>query len=96
MKALDLTAKKVEFVNEKGESDSFLSFKTYGKNGQKLDVRFTKSCPKEKLPTKSCIIKVEDEDLIVDERTKFTVVWVKDIQEVVEYNAQNKIEKYFD
>ena len=96
MKALDLTAKKVNFVNAKGEEDSFLSFKTYGKNGQKLDVRFTKTCPVDKIPTKSCIIKVEDDDLIIDERTKFTIVWVKDIQEVVEYNLQNRVEKYFE
>lgn len=69
-------------VEQKSTKDGrkFNTFKTFSKNGRKTDLKFTKEVTN--VPTKNCVIVVNVDDMNLDERGMYPIVWVKAIQEI--------------
>lgn len=69
-------------VEQKSTKDGrkFNTFKTFSKNGRKTDLKFTKEVSN--VPTKNCFIVINIDDMNLDDRGMYPVVWVKKIQEI--------------
>lgn len=72
----------------------FLAYKTIGKNGKKMDIRFTRTCSN--VPTEPCTIVVRACDANVDTTRIYPILWVKDVQEIKPTERKNNIDEYFD
>ena len=76
--------------------NKFTAYKTIGKNGKKMDIRFTKSCDPTKLPTEPCIVVVEEANANVDTSRQYPVLWIKAIEELKPIERKNNIDDFFD
>lgn len=77
----------------KKDGETFTAFKAFTKQG-KIDLRFTKTC--ELVPTNSCFIHVLEENMNVNEKGRYPILYVTKVESIEEYPESNsKIEKYF-
>lgn len=92
---MERTFKIIE-VKEITTSDGkkFNAFKTIGKNGKKLDVRFVRTC--KNIPTEPCNIIVDDTKCNVDNTRQYPVLWIKDVERIEELEKNNNINDFFD
>lgn len=60
--------------------NKFTAYKTVGKGGRKMDLRFVRTC--KNIPTENCIICVNDEDCNVDTTRQYPILWIKNVQSI--------------
>lgn len=73
--------------------NKFTAYKTVGKGGRKMDVRFTRTCSK--TPTEPCTIVVKRENANVDKTRLYPILWVKDIEEIKENVRKDNLDEFF-
>lgn len=73
--------------------NKFTAYKTVGKGGKKLDVRFTKTC--KNVPTSTCTIVVKKENANVDTSRIYPILWVKNVERIEENERRNNIDEFF-
>lgn len=73
---------------------SFKAYKTVGKNGKKIDVRFVRDC--NNIPKEPCTIVVLDTNCNVDETRQYPILWIKQVEEIKEMEHKSNVGKYFD
>lgn len=76
------------------DGKKFDAYKTAGKGGRKMDVRFVRDCKNK--PTEPCVIVVNDEDCNVDATRQYPILWVKDVVRIEEFERKNNTSDYFD
>lgn len=101
-----METKKIEILIEErkttkeGKEKKFNTYKTFSKNGRKMDVKFRSEV--KNLPTEHCMAVINVEDMNIDNSGRFPVLWVKAVQsyESIEQarkdNNKKKIDEYFD
>lgn len=78
---------------------AFNVYKTFSKNGRATELKFRKEVTN--LPTKSCYIVVNAEDINLNTSGEYPVCWVKAIQEILDIETANaeinkaKVDEYF-
>lgn len=87
---------KIIEVNEVTTKDGkkFKAYKTIGKGGRKMDVRFARDC--KNVPTEPSVIVVDDDNCNVDTTRQYPILWVKDVVRVEEFERKNNTSDYFD
>jgi len=75
------------------DGKSFTAYKTVGKGGRKMDLRFVKGC--HNVPTEPCYIEVNDEDANVDNTRQYPICWVKEVQSILPFERKNNIHDFF-
>ena len=81
-----------EIVTKDGKK--FNAYKTLGKGGKKIDVRFVKDC--NNIPTEPCEIHVLAENCNVDSSRQYPILWIKQIESVTPIERKSNIGDYFD
>ena len=101
-----METKKIEIVVEErtakreGKEIKFNTYKTFSKNGRKMDVKFTSAV--ENKPTEHCTAIIGVENMNIDNSGRFPVLWVKAVEgyesitETRQANNKKKIDEYFD
>ena len=101
-----METKKIEILVEErtthkdGKEKKFNTYKSFTKNGRKIDVKFRSDV--KNLPTEHCYAVINVEDMNVDNSGRFPVLWVKEVQsyesveETRKENNKKKIDEYFD
>ena len=86
-----METKKIEIIVEEkktSEGKKFNTYKTFTKNGRKIDVKFRKEV--KNLPTENCFATIEVDSMNVDKSKRFPVLWVS---EVVGYDSVDEVRK---
>lgn len=86
-----IEVKDVE-IKEKGLK--FKAYKTIGKGGKKMDVRFVRNC--HNVPTEPCTIVVDESDCNVDTSRMYPILWIKDVIRCEETVRRNNVDDFFD
>ena len=73
--------------------NKFTAYKTVGKGGKKLDVRFTKTC--KNVPISTCTIVVKKENANVDTSRIYPILWVKNVERIEASERRNNIDEFF-
>ena len=101
-----METKKIEILVEErtakkdGKEIKFNTYKSFTKNGRKIDVKFINEVKNK--PTEHCYATINVDDMNVDNSGRFPILWVKDVQgyesisEVRKENNKKKIDEYFD
>ena len=101
-----METKKIEIVVEEkttkreGKEVKFNTYKTFSKNGRKMDVKFRQEV--KNLPKEHSIAIIAVDDMNIDTTGRFPVVWVKAVQgyESIETarkeNNKKKVDEFFD
>ncbi len=84
---------EVTEVNTK-DGKKFTAYKTLGKGGRKMDLRFVKEC--KITPTEPCVIVVDSEMANVDTTRQYPILWVKEVKRIEPFERKNNIGDYFD
>ena len=79
---LDILVTKIEHEGKK-----FNAYKTFQKNGKKIDVKFTRDV--KNAPEENCIIVVEAGKMNLDKNRRFPCLWVREIKEVKQLPDKN-------
>ena len=90
MKFKIIEVKQVETKDGK----KFKAYKTIGKNGKKMDVRFTQECNNP--PTEPCTIVCDETECNVDTSRVYPILWVKSILRLEPFERKNNVAEYFD
>lgn len=87
---------KVIEVNDITSKDGkkFKAYKTVGKGGRKMDLRFVNGC--QNIPTEPCFINVQNENANVDTSRQFPIVWVKEVESIEPFKRESNIAEYFE
>lgn len=72
----------------------FTAYKTLGKGGRKMDLRFQRTC--KILPTEPCNIIVNEEDCNVDTTRQYPILWVKEVVSCEPFERKTNVSDYFD
>lgn len=89
-----METKKIEIVVEQrtakkdGKEIKFNAYKTFTKNGRKIDVKFTKDV--KDLPTEHCMAIIDVDMMNRDDSGRFPVIWVKDVVSYESIEATRK------
>lgn len=76
------------------DGKKFKAYKTIGKGGRKLDVRFVMSCSN--VPTEPCTIVCDEDDCNVDTTRQYPILWVKDVKRLEAFERKNNLSEFFD
>lgn len=87
---------KIIEVNEITTKDGkkFKAYKTIGKGGRKMDVRFTRDC--NNVPTEACVVVVNEENCNVDTTRQYPILWIKSVERIEGFERKNNTSDYFD
>ena len=87
---------KIIEVNEITTKDSkkFKAYKTIGKGGRKMDVRFVHDC--NNVPTEPCVVVVNEENCNVDTTRQYPILWIKSVERIEGFERKNNTSDYFD
>ena len=86
-------------ADENGKTRKFKTYHTFGKNGRRTDVKFTEEVDKK--PTENCFVEVPYEDMNLNTRDRYPVLWVKNVvaihpvKAVVGEGNKKKIDDFF-
>lgn len=80
---------------EKEENETFTAYKAMTKQG-KIDLRFTKDVAEKDRPTKSCYIYVPVENVNVNQKREFPVMWISKIDHTEEIKFEQNLKDYLD
>ena len=98
-----METKKIEILVEErktAEGKKFNTYKTFTKNGRKIDVKFRKEV--KNLPDNNTYAIVEVDAMNVDKSKRFPVLWIAEVQgyedvaEVRKENNKKQIDELFD
>lgn len=84
---------EVKEVNIPDKGLKFNAYKTVGKGGRKMDVRFVRNCPN--VPTEPCTIVVDSEDCNVDVTRQYPILWVKKVLRCEETVHRSNVNDFF-
>lgn len=73
--------------------NKFTAFKTVGKGGKKMDVRFVRNCTN--VPTEPCTIVVNEADANVDTSRLYPILWIKDVIRIEENERKSNLDDFF-
>lgn len=76
------------------DGKKFDAYKTIGKGGRKMDVRFVRTA--KNLPTQPCVIVVNEEDANVDTTRQYPILWIKDVIRIEDFERKNNVGDFFD
>ena len=76
-------------------NESFNVYKALTKQG-KIDLRFTKEVVEETKPTKVCYMFVEDENVNINQKFEYPVMWVSKIDHLEDIEFNQNIDDYLD
>lgn len=76
------------------DGKKFKAYKTIGKGGRKLDVRFVQSCSN--VPTEPCTIVCNEDDCNVDTTRQYPILWIKDVIRLEAFERKNNLSEFFD
>ena len=87
---------KIIEVNEITTQDGkkFKAYKTVGKGGRKMDVRFVRDC--NNVPTEPCVVVVNEENCNVDTTRQYPILWIKNVERIEGFERKNNMSDYFD
>lgn len=87
---------KIIEVNEITTKDGkkFKAYKTIGKGGRKMDVRFVRDC--NNVPTEPCVVIVNEENCNVDTTRQYPILWIKSVERIEGFERKNNMSDYFD
>lgn len=87
---------KIIEVNEITTKDGkkFKAYKTIGKGGRKMDVRFVRDC--NNVPTEPCVVVVNEENCNVDTSRQYPILWIKSVERIEGFERKNNTSVYFD
>ena len=87
---------KIIEVNDITTKDGkkFKAYKTIGKGGRKMDVRFVRDC--NNVPTEPCVVVVNDENCNVDTTRQYPILWIKSVERIEGFERKNNTSDYFD
>lgn len=87
---------KIIEVNEITTKDGkkFKAYKTIGKGGRKMDVRFVRDC--NNVPTEPCMVVVNEENSNVDTTRQYPILWIKNVERIEDFERKNNTSDYFD
>ena len=87
---------KIIEVNEITTKDGkkFKAYKTIGKGGRKMDVRFVRDC--NNVPTEPCVVVVNEENCNVDTTRQYPILWIKSVERIESFERKNNTSDYFD
>ena len=87
---------KIIEVNDITTKDGkkFKAYKTIGKGGRKMDVRFVRDC--NNVPTEPCVVVVNDENCNVDTTRQYPILWIKNVERIEGFERKNNTSDYFD
>ena len=87
---------KIIEVNEITTKDGkkFKAYKTIGKGGRKMDVRFVRDC--NNVPTEPCVVVVNEENCNVDTTRQYPILWIKNVERIEDFERKNNMSDYFD
>lgn len=86
-----METKKIEIIIEErktAEGKKFNTYKSFTKNGRKIDVKFRQEV--KNLPTEHCYAEIEVDSMNVDKSKRFPVLW---ISEVLGYESIDEVRK---
>lgn len=98
-----METKKIEILVEEkktAEGKKFNTYKTFTKNGRKIDVKFRKEV--KNLPEGNCYAIIAVDEMNVDKSKRFPVLWVsqvqgyEDVTEVRKENNKKQLDELFD
>ena len=73
--------------------NKFLAYKTVGKGGKKIDVRFTRDC--KDVPTAPCTIVCDKNDANVDTTRIYPCLWIKRILRTEGTARKSNLDAFF-
>lgn len=76
------------------DGKKFKAYKTIGKGGRKMDVRFVRDC--NNVPTEPCVVVVNEENCNVDTTRQYPILWVKSVERIEGFERKNNTSDYFD
>lgn len=76
------------------DGQKFNAYKTIGKGGRKMDVRFVRTA--KNIPTEPCVIVVDGANANVDNTRQYPILWIKDVEGIEEFERKNTLGEYFD
>lgn len=87
---------KIIEVNDITTKDGkkFKAYKTTGKGGRKMDVRFVRDC--NNVPTEPCVVVVNEENCNVDISHQYPILWIKNVERIEGFERKNNMSDYFD
>lgn len=85
---------EVKEVNIPDRNLKFNAYKTVGKGGRKMDVRFVRGCTN--VPTEACTIVVDENECNVDTSRRFPILWVKNVLRIEATEHRNNVSDFFD
>ena len=87
---------KIIEVNDITTKDGkkFKAYKTIGKGGRKMDVRFVRDCIN--VPTEPCVVVVNEENCNVDTTRQYPILWIKSVERIDGFQRKNNMSDYFD
>ena len=98
MKEVEVSSKEIK----KEDNETFIAYRGYTKKGW-LDLRFTKKCQenltdelKQKITLRNFKIFVKDEDLNINKKGRFDVIYVNSVEKIEEITFEKHLEDYFD
>lgn len=87
---------KIIEVNDITTKDGkkFKAYKTIGKGGRKMDVRFVRDC--NNVPTEPCVVVVNEENCNVDISHQYPILWIKSVERIEGFERKSNMSDYFD
>ena len=85
----------VEERTNKETGKKFNSYKAVTKQG-KIDLRFTQDVKEEERPTKLCMLFVPENNVNVNQKSEFPVMWVSKISKIEDIEFKQNINDYLD
>lgn len=79
---------------ETKDGKKFNAYKTVGKGGRKMDVRFVQGC--QNVPTEPCLIVCEEDKCNVDTSRQYPILWVKNVERIEPIVRKNNVSEYLD
>lgn len=73
--------------------NKFIAYKTIGKGGKKLDVRFTRECAN--VPKEPCTICVKRENANVDKSRVYPILWIKEVESIEANERKDNLDEFF-
>lgn len=83
---------EVKEINVSGKK--FNAYKTIGKGGRKMDIRFTREC--NIIPKEPCVIVCEENKCNVDTTRQYPILWIKEVIRIEDFERKNNIKEWFE
>lgn len=84
---------EVKEIENKEKGTKFNAYKTVGKSGKKMDVRFTKDCAN--VPKTPCTIVVDEADANVDTTRIYPCLWIKNVIRIENTERKSNLAEFF-